>query len=116
MSRSSRNATPSYFITDDNCYFEQQLLTAVLLAAPQVPPSQQLQLPDAQQPASQTHGPPLSQAQPSSTQAQSAQLQLAPQQQAAFAAVDDENAGAANSAARETVTRPTSAKMYFNMT
>ena len=96
-------------------YFAQQLFTSVLLAAPQAPPSQQSQLPDAQQPASQTQGPPLAQAQPSSTQAQSAQLQLAPQQQAAFA-VEEDRAGAANSATRERVTRPTSAKTYFNMT
>src|SRR5688572_2243390 len=97
-------------------YFAQQLFTAVLLAAPQAPPSQQSQLPDAQQPASHTHGPPLSQAQPSSTQAQSAQLQAAPQQQAALAVVDEDRAGAAKNATRDSVTIPTRAKMYFNMT
>jgi hypothetical protein len=87
---------------------------ADVLAAPQVPPSQQSHAPEAQQPASQTHGPPLSQAQPSSTQAQSVQLQAAPQQQLAclFA---DERAGAANTAASETVTKPKIAAIYFNM-
>lgn len=87
---------------------------AEVLAAPQAPPSQQSQAPEAQQPASQTQGPPLSQAQPNSTQAQSVQLQAAPQQQLAclFA---EESAGAANTAASETVTNPKNAAMYFNM-
>lgn len=89
--------------------------SAEVLAAPQVPPSQQLHAPEAQQPASQTHGPPLSQAQPSSTQAQSVQLHAAPQQQLACL-LAEERAGAANTAASETVTKPKNAAMYFNMT
>jgi hypothetical protein len=87
-----------------------------LLTTPQVPPSQQSHAPDAQQPASQTHGPPLSQAQPSSTQAQLAQLQAAPQQQLAVCLPADENAGAANTAATEKITKPKNTAIYFNMT
>ncbi|WP_254513308.1 hypothetical protein [Anatilimnocola floriformis] len=86
----------------NDCYFAQQLLGSQ-------------QAPVAQQPASQTQGPPVVQAQLCSTHAQSVQLQAAPQQQAACFAVE-EIAGPAKTAARETVTRPTSAEMDFNMT
>lgn len=84
-------------------YFAQQL------AASQ-------QAPEAQQAASQTHAPPLSQAQPNSTHAQFAQLQAAPQQQLAACFPADVSAGAANTAASETVTKPKIAAIDFNMT
>jgi hypothetical protein len=87
----------------------------LLLAAPQVPPSQQSHAPDAQQPASQTHGPPLSHAQPNSSQAQFVQLHAAPQQQLAVCLPAEENAGAANTAAREKMTKPKNTAIYFNM-
>jgi hypothetical protein len=54
--------------------------------------------PEAQQAASQTQGPPASQAQPSSTQAQSAHAQALPQQQPDCWLV--ENAGTAKAASR----------------